>query len=75
MPTPSGEVTVKLASNSNTGKTLRLKVKGVAKRGGEHGDIYVSLKVVLPDAPDAGLTAFASEWAGKDYDPRKDMGA
>jgi DnaJ-class molecular chaperone len=76
VPTPSGAVTVTLAPNSNTGKTLRLKGKGVAKRGGEHGDAYVTLKIVLPDQPDPALTAFATDWpAGEAHDPRKNMGA
>ncbi|MDL2404363.1 J domain-containing protein [Rhizobium calliandrae] len=75
VPTPSGPVTVTLQPNSNTGKVLRLKGKGVPKRGKESGDAYVSLKIVLPDAPDAELANFVSEWrAGKAHDPRKTMG-
>jgi DnaJ-class molecular chaperone len=68
-------VTVTLAPNSNTGKTLRLKGKGVAKRNGENGDAYATLKVVLPDGADSDLTAFVTNWAaGKTHDPRKSMG-
>jgi DnaJ-class molecular chaperone len=75
VPTPAGPVTVTLAPNSNSGKTLRLKGKGVPKRGGESGDAYVSLKIVLPDAPDPALSAFAEEWeAGKAQEARKTMG-
>ncbi|MGO7771003.1 DnaJ C-terminal domain-containing protein, partial [Rhizobium ruizarguesonis] len=58
VPTPSGPVNMTLPPHSNNGKVLRLKGKGVAKRGGEHGDVYISLKIVLPDAPDERLTAF-----------------
>ncbi len=75
VPTPSGPVTVTLAPNSNTGKTLRLKGKGIARRNGETGDAYATLKIVLPEAADAELSAFASGWAaGKAHDPRKSMG-
>ena len=75
VPTPSGAVTVTLPPNSNTGKVLRLKGKGAPVRGKDNGDAYVSLKIVLPDAPDAELTRFVSEWeAGKEQDPRKTMG-
>lgn len=75
VPTPSGAVNVTLAPNSNTGKVLRLKGKGVPKKGGEAGDAYVSLKIVLPDAPDPALTGFVNEWAaGKAHDPRANMG-
>jgi DnaJ-class molecular chaperone len=76
VPTPGGAVAVTLAPNSNTGKTLRLKGKGVPKRNGEAGDAYATLKVVLPEGADAALTAFVEGWeAGKTYDPRKNMGA
>ncbi|MDE1995601.1 MAG: DnaJ domain-containing protein, partial [Rhizobiaceae bacterium] len=75
VPTPSGPVTVTLAPNSNSGKVLRLKGKGAPTRGKENGDAYVSLKIVLPETPDAELTAFVSQWeAGKEQDPRKTMG-
>ncbi|NTG06586.1 DnaJ C-terminal domain-containing protein [Rhizobium rhizogenes] len=75
VPTPSGPVTVTLQPNSNTGKVLRLRGKGVPARGKDAGDAYVSLKIVLPDAPDAELTALVSDWqAGKTHDPRKTMG-
>lgn len=76
VPTPSGPVNLTLPPHSNSGKVLRLKGKGVAKRGGEHGDVYISLKIVLPDAPDERLTAFMKEWAtANSYDPRKYMEA
>jgi len=76
VPTPSGAVTVTLAPNSNSGKTLRLKGKGAPKRGGEHGDAYVTLKIVLPDAADPALADFVKDWAaGEAHDPRKNMGA
>jgi DnaJ-class molecular chaperone len=76
VPTPSGAVNLTLPPHSNSGKVLRLKGKGVAKPGGEHGDVYISLKIVLPDAPDERLTAFMKEWAAANsYDPRKNMEA
>lgn len=73
--TPSGPVAITLAPNSNTGKVMRLKGKGVAKRGGEHGDAYVTLKIVLPETPDPELTAFVNDWAaGEKHEPRANMG-
>jgi DnaJ-class molecular chaperone len=75
-PTPSGPVSLTLPPHSNTGKLLRLKGKGVAKRGGGHGDVYVSLKIVLPDTPDERLTDMVKEWTtANPYDPRKNMEA
>ncbi|MCV9947398.1 MULTISPECIES: J domain-containing protein [unclassified Rhizobium] len=76
VPTPSGPVNLTLPPHSNTGKVLRLKSKGVPKRGGGHGDVYISLKIVLPDAPDERLTDLMKEWAtANSYDPRKNMEA
>lgn len=75
VPTPSGAVNVTLPPNSNTGKVLRLKGKGAPKRGGEAGDIYVALKIVLPEAADQQLSDFMASWAAAHpQDPRKNMG-
>ena len=65
-----GTVELNLPANSNTGKVLRLKGKGVAPAGGTPGDLYVRLVVTLPDQPDAELTRFAEGWK-TGYDPRK----
>jgi DnaJ-class molecular chaperone len=73
-PTPSGPVSLTIPKGSNTGKVLRLRGKGMAKQGGGHGDQYVTLKVVLPDAPDQELEDFVNRWqAGKVYNPRRAM--
>ncbi|MBV8823499.1 MAG: J domain-containing protein, partial [Hyphomicrobiales bacterium] len=47
VPTPTGPVTMTVPKWSNSGAVLRLKGKGVARRGGAHGDEYVTLKVML----------------------------
>lgn len=74
-PTPSGPVNLTLPPHSNTGKVLRLKGKGVPKKDGSTGDIYISLKIVLPNGPDQQLTDFMTGWtAGDEQDPRKGMG-
>jgi DnaJ-class molecular chaperone len=74
VPTPTGPVTMTIPANSNSGRVLRLKGKGVARPGGERGDEYVTLKVVLPEGGDAGLSDFIRDWAPKHpYDPRRGM--
>ncbi|WP_137390903.1 DnaJ C-terminal domain-containing protein [Rhodoligotrophos defluvii] len=73
-PTPSGAVDLTLPKWSNTGKVMRLKGKGVPGRNGAAGDLYITLKVVLPDAPDPELEAFMNTWAGSSaQDPRRGM--
>jgi curved DNA-binding protein len=47
-PTPAGAVDLKVPPNSQTGKKLRLKGRGIPAR--EPGDFYVVLQVVLPPA-------------------------
>ena len=73
VPTPTGPVILTVPKGSNTGAVLRLKGKGVPRRGG-HGDELVKLKVTLPPEPNPELEAFLSTWApGTSYDPRRDM--
>lgn len=72
-PTPTGSVILTVPKGSNTGTVLRLKGKGVPRRGG-HGDELVKLKVMLPSEPNPELEAFLSNWTpGTSYDPRRDM--
>ena len=74
VPTPAGTVIVAVPKGSNTGVILRLKGKGIPRRGGGHGDELVKLKVMLPTGPNAELEEFLSKWPpGPNYDPRRDM--
>ena len=76
VPTPTGSVIVTVPKGSNTDAVLRLKGKGVRRRGGHggHGDELVKLKVMLPPGPNPELEAFLANWVpGTSYDPRRDM--
>lgn len=71
--TPTGPVMLTVPKGSNTGTVLRLKGKGVQRRG-RHGDEIVKLKVTLPSERNPELETFLANWAhGQSYDPRKDM--
>ncbi|MGE3877156.1 MAG: J domain-containing protein, partial [Parvibaculaceae bacterium] len=73
-PTPTGAVMLTVPRGANTGTVLRLKGKGVAKAQGGHGDQYVTLKVMLPEKPDAELEEFVTRWSkAHAYDPRRAM--
>ncbi len=50
VPTPDGLVTLKVPAHSASGQKLRLAGKGVARREGGRGDLFVTLVAVLPDA-------------------------
>ena len=73
VPTLSGTVELAVPAGSNGGRVLRLRGKGLpAGDGKPAGDLYVSLKVMLPEAPDAEFEALMKKWRdGKPYDPRK----
>jgi DnaJ-class molecular chaperone len=75
VPTVGGAVMLSIPAGSNTGKSLRLKGRGLLDRKTkQRGDQYVKLKVVLPDTVDDKLKAFLESWeAGKAYDPRAAM--
>jgi curved DNA-binding protein len=52
VPTPVGEVALKVPARSQGGAKLRLRGKGVPKRDGSHGDFFVHLQLRLPDGHD-----------------------
>jgi DnaJ-class molecular chaperone len=69
VPTPWGELTIKLAPGSQNGQTLRLKGKGVQAPGRDPGDLLIKLDVRLPRAGDPALLA-ALEALQAEEDPR-----
>lgn len=67
VPTVSGKVKMTIPPGSNTGKTLRLKDKGV-----NGGDQRVTLTVVMPEKVDESLKSFMESWrANYAYNPRE----
>lgn len=76
VPTLDGQVAVKVPAGANSGTILRLKGKGIPNAERKvTGDLYVKLVVMLPDKPDAELSAFIERWAkGKEYDVRRKLG-
>ncbi len=75
VPTVHGSVSLKIPKNSNNGKRMRLRGKGVpGKSKNDDGDQYVTLQVVLPAEPDSDLTDFIEKWAPTHaYNPRKHL--
>jgi molecular chaperone DnaJ len=56
VPTPAGEVQMKVPARAQTGHKLRLRGKGVT-RGTNTGDLYVELQVRVPESEDEQLAA------------------
>jgi DnaJ-class molecular chaperone len=74
VPTITGIVSATIPAGTNTGKTLRLKGRGITRKNGKHGDELVRLTVVMPDRIDDDLKTFAEQWRDKHrYDPRRKL--
>ncbi len=75
LPTIKGTVTMTIPKGSNTGKTLRLRDKGIRNRKtGQRGHQLITLKVVLPPVMEPELVAFLETWQPNNADnPRREM--
>lgn len=71
-PTITGSVSLTIPPGTSSGRTLRLRGRGVAKPGGKGmGDQRVELRIDAPPVADPALREFLTGWR-KDhsYDPR-----
>ena len=74
VPTLGGAVELSLPKNTSSGRTFRLKGKGLPKEGGS-GDLFVTTKIILPDGNDSELEQLMQKWRdGHPYNPRSDLG-
>jgi len=75
VPTIDGRSLVRIPPGTNSGKTLRLKEKGVpSARNGERGDQYVEIQVVVPPPTDERVRNLMKELESvAPGDPRKDL--
>ena len=70
--TPEGPVTLSMPAGTNSGSVLRLKGRGLAKPGGERGDLLARVIVTLPEKIDPQLEMFAQNWRrDRPYAPPK----
>lgn len=73
VPTLSGKISLTIKPGSQTGQRLRVKGKGLASRQGQ-GDLYVILKVVMPDRVDEKSKVLWAQLKDQaDFDPRKNL--
>ena len=74
VPTLGGAVEFPIPKNTSSGRTFRLKGKGLPKAGGP-GDLFVTTKIILPDGNDSELEQLMQKWRdGHPYNPRSDLG-
>jgi curved DNA-binding protein len=48
--TPRGDTQIRVPAGSSSGRRLRLRGRGLPKRGGENGDLHAVVKIVVPKA-------------------------
>lgn len=75
VPTLDGKVSVKVPAGTNSGKVLRVRGKGIAKRDGTTGDLLVTLQVTVPDRLTEDAETALREYAEKinKHDPRPEI--
>jgi DnaJ-class molecular chaperone len=74
VPTLDGAVEVAIPAGTSSGRTFRLKGKGLPAKGGA-GDLLASVRIMLPEREDEALSDLMRMWRErKPYDPRKDQG-
>ncbi|WP_433266562.1 molecular chaperone DnaJ [Actinosynnema sp. CS-041913] len=77
VPTLDGKVTLKVPAGTASGRVLRAKGKGIAKRDGQVGDLLITLQVAVPNNMDAAAREALEAYAAKTahHDPRADLNA
>jgi DnaJ-class molecular chaperone len=74
VPTLGNAVELSVPKNTSSGRTFRLKGKGLPKPGGT-GDLLVTIRIMLPDGNDAELEALMEKWRDQHpYNPRSGLG-
>jgi DnaJ-class molecular chaperone len=66
VPTLGGRIEMNLPANTSSGRTLRLRGKGLPGAGGKAaGDLLATVKIVLPETKDAELEALMQKWRAR----------
>lgn len=75
VPTLEGKVSLKVPPGTASGRVLRVRGKGIAKRDGSQGDLLVTLQAAIPakldDKAREALQSYAESMAG--HDPRPEI--
>jgi DnaJ-class molecular chaperone len=73
VPTLHGAVELAIPAGTNSGRTFRLKGKGLKSKSGA-GDLLATVRIVLPERFDDEFKELMKKWRdNKPYDPREDL--
>ncbi len=74
VPTPEASVNLKVAEGTQSGQVVRLRGKGVARKGRPAGDLYVHFLIQIPTAQTEEVSKLVDELAKfQGEDPRTDI--
>jgi DnaJ-class molecular chaperone len=74
VPTLEGAVQLAIPAGTNSGRTFRLKGKGLKAKSGT-GDLLATVRITLPERADDEFKDLMKKWRDKKpYDPRSDLG-
>ncbi len=71
VPTLDGKATLKVPPRSSGGQKLRLRGAGIENAGGEKGDLYVTLRITVPEEMDDETRELLEGLRGKLPHPRQ----
>lgn len=73
VPTLDGAVELTIPAHTSSGRTFRLKGKGMPVKQGR-GDLLVTMQIVLPDRRDPDFEQLMHKWRDtQPYNPRRDI--
>jgi DnaJ-class molecular chaperone len=73
VPTLEGMVDLAIPAGTSTGRTFRLRAKGLPSKSGR-GDLLATVKIVLPTERDPEFEEMMRRWRNsRPYHPRKQM--
>ncbi|PRW62779.1 molecular chaperone DnaJ [Actinopolyspora mortivallis] len=75
VPTLESKVSVKVPAGTNSGRTLRVRGKGIGRKDGSSGDLLVTLQVAVPTKLNGKATEALEAYAAAtaQHDPRAEL--
>ncbi|GAA4610928.1 molecular chaperone DnaJ [Saccharopolyspora hordei] len=75
VPTLDGKVKLKVPAGTSSGRTFRVRGKGVSKKDGSSGDLLVTVQVSIPSKLDGKAVEALEDYAKAtaDHDPRREL--
>jgi molecular chaperone DnaJ len=75
VPMLDGSVSLKIPAGTNSGRTFRVRGKGISKPDGGHGDLLVTVEVAVPSRLDEAASRALHDYAAAtaDHNPRAEI--